>query len=765
MIFIMLVLLVWKNLMYKVGMKQFWLTIQKIRAELKRARSGDFYVTWRFIEDLKEMFLMAEGRGFLRVVRKFCLIGEKVRFLLFLRQRKQINERFVKKRMDENKEFFDSAAAFPLDEQQRRAVVVDENNNLVIAGAGSGKTMTIVAKIKYLVKKCGVRPSEILPVSFTQKSALEMQERIGVKGVRPKTFHAFGLSVISQVEGKLPEIFDSGQLPGLMQKWVMEMAKDVQFLSKLVNFLVNYLKIPKEKHKFRTKKAYFDYVNREEFGTILGERVFSPEKAILANFFVMNGVKYELEKRGRDGKILADFVVCGKIYIDVVDVGKNSPVIEFLRKTGESEAGFLRRFAKIREKRRRKIEKMRGVYVEILAEEIVFDGEVVNVFVEKLERAGVCFECVDIGEIWGLMQKNMKGYIDEFLRLVQTFLGLARGIGYEVDELRVRNVKMRQNRFLRRRAEKFLEIFEQIYKKYTRYLEKIGKVDFDEMVIRAIKYIENGEYDRVISYVIVDEFQDLSFGRYKILRAIRRANVDVKFFCVGDDWQAIYRFAGSDVGLFVNFEKYFGRAEISRIETTYRFCEPMIGISSGFVLKNPEQVNKKIRAGRGARTELFVIKNEKLDCGLEEVVIKIQKWCVDNGRSFGDVKIFVLGRYGFDVQKIVGEKFSLCGEEIVSKKFDCKMNFVTVHKSKGLEADFVVLINAENGCFGFPSGRDSDPILNLVLGEGEEYEDAEERRLFYVAITRAKLATFVLVKNENRASGFVSEIKDFMMKT
>ena len=750
---------------YNLGMKEIWQAKERLKKELLRAFVGDFYVTWQFLEDIREMILIAEGKGVWRFWRKIWLVGEKLRFLRLLRRRKKLNERFAQRKIVENKEFFDKAAAFPLDAQQRRAVVVDESNNLVIAGAGSGKTMTIVAKIKYLVEKCGVRPSEILPISFTQKSAMEMQERIGVEGVKPKTFHAFGLAVIMQVEGKMPEIFDSGQLPDLLRKWAMEMTQDVEFLSKMVNFLVNWLKIPKEKHKFETKKAYLDYVNRESFMTILGERVFSVEKAILANFLTMNGVKYELEKKGNDGRVLADFVVGGRIYIDVVDVDKNSPVIEFLRKTGESEAGFVRRFAKIRERRRRKIEKMGGVYVEVLAEEIVFDGEVVRGFVEKLEKAGVSFECVDIGEIWGLMQKNMKGYIDEFLRLVQTFLGLARGIGYEVDELKMRNEKMRQNRFLRRRAEKFLEIFERIYEKYTGHLEKIGKVDFDEMVIRAIKYIENGEYDRVISYVIVDEFQDLSFGRYKILRAIRRANRDVKFFCVGDDWQAIYRFAGSDVGLFVNFEKYFGKAEISRIETTYRFCEPMIGISSGFVLKNPEQVRKKIRAGRSARTELLVIKNEKFDEGLEEVLVKIQKWCYENGRDFGEVKIFVLGRYGFDVQKILGEKFRFGdtgGEEIIAKNFECKMSFVTVHKSKGLEADFVILVNVESGCFGFPSGRDSDPLLNLVLGEGEEYDDAEERRLFYVAITRAKLATFILVRDENKMSGFVQEVRELM---
>ena len=111
-----------------------------------------------------------------------------------------------------------------------------------------------------------------------------------------------------------------------------------------------------------------------------------------------------------------------------------------------------------------------------------------------------------------------------------------------------------------------------------------------------VPIIENGTVPKRLKYIIIDEFQDISFGRYKLIKALKEQNPGCKTFCVGDDWKSIYQFSGSDITLFKEFQQYFGFTHRSRIETTYRFNEPLIGLSSEFILKNPYQTTKKLKA-------------------------------------------------------------------------------------------------------------------------------------------------------------------------
>lgn len=276
-----------------------------------------------------------------------------------------------------------------------------------------------------------------------------------------------------------------------------------------------------------------------------------------------------------------------------------------------------------------------------------------------------------------------------------------------------------------------------VYEEYTRELEKRKQIDFTDAILKATRLcIEKHPVN--YEYIIVDEFQDISIDRYHFLQALRESKTHAKLFCVGDDWQSIYRFSGSDMALFSKFEDYFGATDIRMIETTYRFGEPLISFSSKFIQRNDVQIKKNIRPfNKLARTELLFQAYERSQyvMTLEGIIKNIPQ----------DKSIFLLGRYSFDDYYLsIGCKSIKERGNFYYEINGRKIEFLTVHKSKGLEADYVILLQCNKGLFGFPSQINDDPALQYVLSGADQYPYGEERRLFYVAITRAKIRTFVM---------------------
>ena len=288
----------------------------------------------------------------------------------------------------------------------------------------------------------------------------------------------------------------------------------------------------------------------------------------------------------------------------------------------------------------------------------------------------------------------------------------------------------------RRRNERFLEVFEQVHDRYERLLTDEEALDFHDLINRATCYIQKGRWEHSYRYVLVDEFQDISAGRMALLQSLRRRNV--AYFLVGDDWQSIYRFAGSDVGLLRDCGDYLGHVKKRTLSQTFRFGAGIGSPSTAFVRRNPEQTQ---------RTLLSKPVNNVRDDGI----------CVvtdgDPRRALHDIKsksggkapsILVLGRYRDSTKGLPGEWRRL---------------FSTVHQAKGLEEDYAVVLDLKNDPRGFPSQIEDDPVLELVLpvtGEGA-FPFAEERRLFYVAMTRARRGVY-LVTDPDRPSAFVLEL-------
>jgi DNA helicase-4 len=219
---------------------------------------------------------------------------------------------------------------------------------------------------------------------------------------------------------------------------------------------------------------------------------------------------------------------------------------------------------------------------------------------------------------------------------------------------------------------------------------------------------------------------------------------------VGDDWQSIYRFSGSDMALFSQFSEYFGATEINKIETTYRFGEPLVSLSAGFVQRNPAQIQKNIHsfsAEMKTGLEFHAYERREYCHTIEQLVASIPS----------DKSIFLLGRYSFDDYYLSFMFQSVKeGNRFYYLIGGRKIEFLTVHKSKGLEADYVILLQCNKDTYGFPSLVSDDPVLDYVLTDSDRYPYGEERRLFYVAITRAKVKTLVLY-DKRFPSVFVDE--------
>ena len=285
------------------------------------------------------------------------------------------------------------------------------------------------------------------------------------------------------------------------------------------------------------------------------------------------------------------------------------------------------------------------------------------------------------------------------------------------------------------------------------------------------------------------------------MQFLRSKEPHTKLFCVGDDWQSIYRFAGSNMKLFYKFEEFFGFTEHCKIEKTYRFFNPLLDLSSSFIQRNPEQMRKDVKCNEEPLppqalesslfpTDLIEIDGKELRFRRSDMPY-VRKWLREyhTGFDFYDCgnsqlkdsmlnevnaivstipskeSILLLGRYNYDVRTLGfytdKNDFERGHESLYVSISGRKIRFMSVHAAKGLEADHVILINCNEGIYGFPSLVEDDPILGYVLSEEDQYEYAEERRLFYVALTRARHHLYVLY-NGDKPSPFVRELTDVL---
>lgn len=398
---------------------------------------------------------------------------------------------------------------------------------------------------------------------------------------------------------------------------------------------------------------------------------------------------------------------------------------------------------------------------------------------EKLQAQGVEFNEIDYREVYRILLENktIKEW-EDFIVLLKTFIELFKGNNYDETKFKefYDHVGGLKDSFSKDRTIAFLKIVEEIYNDYEAYLLKIKKIDFNDMINKASDCIVKNGLDLPYKYIIVDEYQDTSFTRYNLLRNICDS-IGAKIMVVGDDWQSIYSFRGCDVNIFTKFDNFFDVCETRYIEKTYRNSQQLIDASSNFVMKNPDQTRKELKSSKSLK---YPIKLVNFDNDFDEILkFELIIKNIINQSTFKNKKILILGRNNkdifnllknFNVENEYGKrKFEILGDEdkLRRNKFvkivyrespDVNIEYRTVHQSKGLECDNVILINLKNWKAGFPNKMVDDPVLNFVKRNGDSFSYAEERRLFYVALTRTKNNVYLL-SPYFKSSVFVQELK------
>lgn len=663
-----------------------------------------------------------------------------------------INERHLAKQLTDFKPFFDTVEKSPLTQEQAQAVVCFDNRVLLVASAGSGKTSTMVAKTGYALKNGYFQPESMLMLAFNNDAAKELGQRIKerleplglpVEKVVAKTFHAFGLDVIGQATGKRPSL----------APWV-ENGKDLEHLLIIVddlkdkdtNFRTNWdlfrIVLGQDLPKFGKEREAPDvwdrYTKTEGFWTLNNEVVKSRGEQLIANWFFYNGVNYVYEAAyeietadAQHRQYHPDFYLPdAKAYLEhwALD-DKGEPPVEFV---GYKDGMVWKK----------QIHATNGTALLETTVAELWSGKAFRYLESELQKLGVTLDPDPERQAPG--RKPIEN--QRLARTFRSFMTHAKSNRLQLTELRNRLDSGVAGNF-RFRHKIFLDLLEMVWLEWEQRLKKEKCIDFEDMLNLAIDCVEQGRWKSPYELVMVDEFQDASQARARLVAGL----VDgpgKHLFAVGDDWQSINRFAGADLAVMTDFERRFGRAVTLKLETTFRCPQTLCNISSAFVQKNPKQLRKAVRSSQPHIADPVNIVRVEDEMQIRVVVGKRLQEIAQTSAALGrKQKVLLLGRYQKD-------------RDYLPQNYDRELldvEFITVHSSKGLEADHVILPRMTSETLGFPSRVADDPVLQLAMPGGDSFENAEERRLFYVALTRAR-ATVTLITLAHKESPFVTEL-------
>lgn len=670
------------------------------------------------------------------------------------------NSFIMKKKIEEAYSIIGKVEGKELDRQQMECIVTESYNHLVIAGAGTGKTTTIVGKVKYLIKLRQCLPEEILVLSFTNASASEMKDRItneiGVN-IATSTFHKLGLNIITAVDGKKPNITKID-----LRKYVKEQLKlnmqSKEYLNLLETYLLYNRVIYKSEFEFKTQDEYEEYLCNNPPTTMKNEIVKSYGEMDIANFLYQNNIEYIYEspykydtRTEKHMQYIPDFYLPHEdIYIEYFGINREGEVPPYFKsKHGKSPS---KEYQETIDWKRKIHSENKTSMIECYAYEKL-EGNLLESLEKKLINRSVKMERKRADELWNDFKNDT--YLEIIIELFETLINLIKSNNYTIEtlkELSSISSHSKDNHIL-------LALLEPIYVSYIVHLKTHDELDFNDMINIAMDYVKKGMYSNPYKYVIIDEYQDISKARFNLLYNMRRSN-DFNLFCVGDDWQSIYRFAGSDINFILNFENYWGNSVISKIENTYRFGQKLIEVSGNFIMQNPMQIKKNIQGHSNFNGSVI----GEINAYNEKSAINFMLNKLDDLPK--NSTVFFIGRYSFDYKILENNNFIKCkyhnennilNVEYVKRK-DLKMDFITAHKSKGLQADYIFIINNKKSKMGFPSKIQDAPILELLLDNCDNYLFAEERRLFYVALTRAKIKVFFLTIQDQESS-FINELR------
>lgn len=712
------------------------------------------------------------------------------------------NEKFITDHLVSEKSYLDGILSevdpnIKLDDEQRRVVLSDEDYTLVIAGAGAGKTTTVSAKVKYLVERKGIRPDQILVISFTNKAVGELQDKIN-KALKidcpVTTFHKTGYAIRRRQETKeRVRIVTEGYMFNVVNDYLKHNILEYpELVDKLILFFGSYFDAPYEGDDLN---SFFNYITKADFTTLRGnmdeytEKVIdqrsgryvtiaheclrSLQEVVIANFLYMNNIEYTYEK-AYPYNILRSH----KPYTPDFTITQGEK-IAYIEHFGITEDGRNNRYT----------QEQLNIYKKEVNDKILLhrqhDTDLIYTFSayndgrdllvhlqEELIAHGFELKRRPSKEVFEkIVSTEENKYISRLVKLVCTFIQNFKTNDFVIDDFaRFRTTSSNE------RTKLFLTICEQCYLEYSKRLKEYHAIDFEDMINDSARILREEEVQGKkldFKYIIVDEYQDISRQRFNLTKELCKL-CNAKVIAVGDDWQSIYAYAGSDITLFTDFKNTFGYGLELCITKTYRNAQEVIDIAGGFVQKNLSQIRKALISPKHIEHPI-VIKTYTEEVDRKEYEGKGGKYfligkCVEEIMDgliskYENPKILLLGRYGFDGYNLTKSADFIYDDKtgsVRSKKYNADyFDFMTVHRAKGLGYDHVIIINARNETYGFPSQVQEDPVLKYVVKDDHSYDYAEERRLFYVALTRTKNRVYIITPQQHPSDFVLELIRDY----
>ena len=786
--------------------------LEVFNSKLKELIDSDNYISRKdymfLFEDYEKIYNSLCAIKNAKLLKSYCKknkISENIviKFISNYSNLKEVfsnrNKSFVQTKMIKEKKYLDEILKdvdpkIMLDDDQRKVILTDEDYCLVIAGAGAGKTTTVAAKVKYLVEKKNVDPNQILIISFTNKAVGELKDKIN-KDLKIEcpitTFHSAGNAILRKKTDEKLNIVEGGFLYNTVKDYFLNKMKDKRSADNIVLFFGSYFD---SQYEGDNKQEFLNHIVKSDFSTLKSnlneyqysfveknsnkkvtlnnEIVNSAQEVQIANFLYLNGIDYEYEPNYpyyifmSKKRYTPDFLIKqnGKqYYLEHFGISENGENNKYTKEELEKYKKSINDKILIHKKHNTKLIYTFSQYN---------DGRnLLDHLQQLLNENNIELNpkpSQEVLEKLTSIQENK--YVSKMVYLICDFINNFKVNGYTEEQFYdfIRTTKSERTKL-------FLEICRECYLEYQKALVRNNAVDFQDMIneaARALRDVATLKQKLDFKYIIIDEYQDISRQRFDMAKELSKVT-NAKIIAVGDDWQSIFAFSGSDVTLFTQFCEKMGYGEELKITRTYRNAQEVIDIAGGFIQKNDAQIKKSLISPKHIEDPVIVVSYDDSPIRKEQTVkdggplhqmAKALEYAVSEIVSkFGEKSsILLIGRYGYDGTQLARTRLFdyKDGNKVVSTKYpNVTIDFLTAHSSKGLGYDNVIIINAKDAVYGFPSKIEDDPVMKLVIKQHNEIEYAEERRLFYVALTRTKNRVY-LIAPEKHPSQFVLEIKN-----
>ena len=703
------------------------------------------------------------------------------------------NNTFVEKRIQEYNYLFNKSP-FPLDHSQKVAVITDDTHNLVVAGAGSGKTEVLITRVAYLIerKPDTIYPERILILAFQNKAAMEVHERLDTRfgfDVKIKTFHSFGREILREVYrnsgANTPVVADEKEQQRIVSSVFNEQKMSSEFQNEIVNYMKAYgdSEVYKSKSDFDEKEKYYEYMRSLTYTALDGTKVKSEAEREILNFFITHNLNerrmkilYEnpaewmkYKKQNGDTQIpKPDFFFPDyNIYLEHWAIDEYGNVPEWFEGTNPAKTYK----EGLDQKKKMFADQDQFLLVETSHKDFKQDN-FSQILKDKMLHAlnkknpGKTFEFTPVpyhklvNRVWEecvVSIRNLPNDIGSFITIAKTYNSGPEEIKQRIND-EIWSLKQRQ----------FANMALQVYSVYENRLRSENKIDFSDMINLAVKNLQQNEslYKNTFDHILVDEYQDISQQRYELIESLMEKNDNCKLFCVGDDWQSIMAFSGSNLDLFVHFEQYFDHPAVTQLTVNYRSCKSIVDTGLEIIKHNGDfQLRKETVANDDTIIPIKIYISTRESKAVNDYYTQIVQHCIGtiknhllNGHNPEDIMLLSrIAKSPMIVNKL--QEYSETNNIPISfgATSTNKVRFMSIHASKGLQARVVFLLNVVDGLYGFPCKKENPDIFEPATKGRKKNREEEERRLFYVAATRAK-EKLIIYSQTGSESKFLREI-------